>query len=227
MSSVAAAPGRPGAGPPVGGPAPGPAPGSVAAPAAGPAADVALDRRVHRVLRLPARRQRLLLADPLRPALQPALGGPAQLPVPLRDRPADLAGDPQHALADRHRGADPGHLRDRRRPRPGPGAARDRLLPDDLLPADAGAARGRDDRLRLPAEPRDGAGEHPPGQARDHGTAVVQLALLGQALARPAGDVGHRQHDDHHPGRARRRAASSPRVGAARRSGSAGSACAG
>ena len=47
-----------------------------------------------------------------------------------------------------------------------------------------------------------------PRQARDPGAALVRLAAVGEAVAGAARPVGHRQHDDHLPGRPARRAAS-------------------
>ena len=96
-------------------------------------------------------------------------------------------------------------------------AARRGLLPDDLLPAGAGAAGGRDPRVRLHPQPRDGPGEHSAQAHRDRGTAVVPVSWLVEALARDARPVGRREHHDHLSRRHPRRAEAPVRVGRAGR----------
>ena len=134
----------------------------------------------------------------------------------------------EHALADRGRGAAAGAVRVRRRAdaRRGRGAGVG-LLPHGLLPARAGAAGRRDARLRLPAQPRHRAGEQrcsaSSGSTGRCGSTRRSWSKPSLRAARP---VGHRQHDDHLPGRAARRAEAPVRVGRARRRRRLAAACA-
>ena len=56
--------------------------------------------------------------------------------------------------------------------------------------------------------PATGPGQHLPFEARHRGPALVRLALVGEAVADAARDLGRREHDDHLPRGDRRRAAS-------------------
>src|SRR6185312_431677 len=130
-------------------------------------------RGLHGVLWLPARDERVPLVHALRPALLAALGGHGQLPLPVPAGPAGLARGAEHALADARLRAAAGAVRARRGDDAVARAARDRLLPDGLLPPRSGADGRGHARVRLPHEPGDGAGEHDPGPPRDPGAALV------------------------------------------------------
>ena len=114
-----------------------------------------LARRLLRLLRLPARDERLALPPQLRPAQPARWVGLANYRYMFGRRPADLARRVEHAVADRRlRAVRPSCSRFGiamllTRARSGVGVFR-----TDLLPARARAARGRDARLRLPAQPR-------------------------------------------------------------------------
>src|SRR5581483_4304968 len=64
----------------------------------------AVDPRLRGLLRLPARDERVPVVHALRPPLPAALDRARELPLPVHDRPADLAGGEEHALDDRRRG---------------------------------------------------------------------------------------------------------------------------
>ena len=110
--------------------------------------------RLHHLLRLPARDERVPLVHPLRPPQPAALGRSRQLPLPARHRRAGVAGGQEHPLADRGDGSAPGRVRLRRGRDADAREARRRLLPHRLLPAGADPAGRRDARLRLPAQSR-------------------------------------------------------------------------
>ncbi len=92
-----------------------------------------------------------------------------------------------------------------------------RDLPDDLLPAHAGADRRRDAGLRVPVQPGHRSGQFAALSTRHHRPPVVSIRPLGQAIPDPAQPVGDRQCDGHLPGRHPRRPQASARGGPARR----------
>src|SRR5690242_5848626 len=172
---------------------------------------------LHRLLRLPADRERLLLVHALRPAELAALDRAEELRVPLQRRPPNRPGREEHAVDARDSRAAAGAVRVRRGGDGHARAPRHGRLPHGLLPAGAGAAGGGHARVRLHPQPGVRAREHRARQARHPGTAVVPGSELVEAVARTARAVGDRQRDDHLHRGAARRAAAPVRVGGARR----------
>ena len=185
-----------------------------------------LARRLRRLLRVPARDERVPVVQPLRPALAAALGRLGELPLPLPPGPAGLDGGEEHALADLRARPAAGAVRVRPRGDAHPRADGRRRLPHGLLPAGARAARRGDARLRLHPQPGDRAGERDPVAPRHPGAALVPGPALVEAVARRARPLGRRDGHDHLPRGRARRADAALRVGRARRRRAAGPACA-
>ncbi|CAG7626486.1 putative ABC transporter, permease protein 1 (Cluster 1, maltose/g3p/polyamine/iron) [Actinacidiphila bryophytorum] len=165
-----------------------------------------MDRRVQRLLRLPAAVHRLLLLHALQRGEPADLDRHQELVLRLQGLPAVLAGAAQHPVAGRGDGHAPGRLRPGRGPADHQDQDRRRTLPHRLLPALPGPAGRRDDGLRLPAQPRHGAGQPHPGRHRHPDAGLVHRPALVQAGPDHAGGVGHRRPDGHLHGRAARRA---------------------
>ncbi len=191
--------------------------GGVAKAAHGAVVHEPVARRLQRLLRLPADRQRIPVVHALRPAVESGLDRAGQLQVPVRRRRRGMACRVQHALVPRHRRAAAGAVRVRDRGHDQPRAGRRRNLQDDLLPPDAGADGRRHARVRVPVQPGHGAGQHAAGEDRDHGAAVVSVVAVGEAIADPVEPVGGRQRDGDLPGGDPRRPQAPPRGRRARR----------
>ena len=157
-------------------------------------------RRLHGLLRLPARDERVPVVHALRPALAAALGRPRQLPATCS------TGDPQVWPAVKNTlwfiavvGAAAGAVRVRvalmlTRARRGAGFFRTVFYLPALAPPVA-ATLG----FVYLLNPVDRARQQRPRQARDRGPALVPVARVVEAVARAARALGDRQHDDHLP----------------------------
>ena len=178
---------RPGAGgrPPAGEEAGGDAPARDRAAVHEPVA-----RGFHRLLRLPARDERVLVVHALRPAQPAPLDRALELRVPARHRSAGLARDQEHPVAARLHGPAAGAVRVRRGRDADARQARRRLLPHRLLPARSDPAGRGHARLRLPPQSRHRDRQHAARQDRDRGAALVQRPVLGEAVARAARALG-------------------------------------
>ena len=191
----------------------------MAAPSVRAAAHEPLARRLLRLLRVPARDERVPVVQPLRPAVVAALGRYRELPLPAHRRSAGVDGGEEHAVADRGDRSAPGRLRVRDRDAARAREDRRWHLEDDLLPTGARSACRGDARFRLHPQSGDGAGEHDPLPSRDRRTAVVPGSRVVEAVADPARHLGSREHDGDLPRGRARRSAASLRVGGARRRG--------
>ena len=183
--------------------------------------------RLHDLLRLPAGHDRVLLVHALRPALVAEVGRARELPVPLQRRPAHLAGRLEHALDHRRRGAAQRHLRVRHRgdAARGRGAGSGSSARSSTCPRSCRRSRRRS--ASSTCSTRAPGRSTPARASRARGPALVRLADLVEAVARPARPLGRREPDDHLPGRRHRRARATC---TSRRSSTAperGSACAG
>ena len=144
--------------------------------------------------------------------------GSRELPLPVRRGQPDLAGGRQHALDHRRRAcrcrccSRSGSRSCSRARRRGVGIFRTVFYLPALVPPVA-ATLG----FVYLLNPATGPVNTHPRQARDRGAALVQRPRLGEAVARDARPVGHRQHDGHLPRRRARRPEAPLRVGRARR----------
>ncbi len=199
----------------------------MAPPPPRPAADGAVADRLLGLLRLPARDERVSVIHALRPAVVAEVDRNRELSVPLHPGSSGWSSGEEHALDHRSDGPPAGRVRVRRRADARAGQARCWLLPNALLFACVGTARGRDPGIRLHPQPGDRSGEHFAQAPRHRRAAVVPVTRLVEAVARDARSVGRREHHDHlssrHPrcsetpvrigGTGRGRAAAAPALG--------------
>ena len=207
------APGRVVRGPPAG-----QAEGGLAPPGSRAPSDESVARRLHGLLRLPARDERVPVVHALRPAVGAALGGHRELQLPVRAGPAGLAGREEHALDDGRLRSAAGAVRVRTRDDADP-----RAIAASASSARSSTSRRWRRRWRRPSAsstsstPATGPVNSRARAPRDPGAALVRLAAVGEAFARAPRALGDRDDDDHLSRRAHRRPQAALRVGQPRR----------